>query len=41
MHDYHVYEDMPHAFAQMDFLPEADECVRRMTRFFDEILADR
>ncbi len=41
VHDYHVYEDMPHAFAQMDFLPEADECVRRMANFFKAVLVNR
>ena len=41
VHDYQVYPDMPHAFAQMDFLAEAEESIRRMTGFFDEILAER
>jgi acetyl esterase len=33
VHDFHVYEDMPHAFMQMEFLTDARQGVRRMTDF--------
>ena len=33
VHDFHVYEDMPHAFMQMEFLADARQGVRRMTDF--------
>jgi acetyl esterase len=33
VHDFHVYEDMPHAFMQMEFLDDARTSVRRMTDF--------
>ena len=33
VHDFQVYEDMPHAFMQMEFLPDARQSVRRMTDF--------
>lgn len=36
VHDYHVYEDMPHAFVQMEFLPDALPAIRRMTAFLHE-----
>ena len=33
VHDFHVYEDMPHAFMQMEFLSDAQPGIRRMTDF--------
>lgn len=33
VHDFHVYEDMPHAFMQMEFLDDARTSVHRMTDF--------
>jgi len=38
VHDFHVYEDMPHAFMQMEFLDEAPSSVRRMTDFLHSAL---
>jgi acetyl esterase/lipase len=37
-HDYRVYDDMPHAFMQMAFLPAARTGIRRMTDFRHERL---
>jgi acetyl esterase len=38
VHDIHVYEDMPHAFMQMEFLDDAQTSVRRMTDFLHSAL---
>ena len=38
VHDYHVYEDMPHAFMQMEFLPDARASINRMTDFLHNAL---
>lgn len=38
-HDYQVYEDMPHAFMQMEFLPAAQTAIRRMCRFLRHAVA--
>ncbi len=38
VHEYHVYEDMPHAFMQMEFLPDARPSIRRMTDFLHNTL---
>lgn len=40
VHDYHVYADMPHAFAQMEFLDDALPAVERMCRFLHEVCGD-
>jgi len=37
-HDYQVYEEMPHAFMQMEFLPAARIAITRMTRFLHQEL---
>ena len=39
VHEYHVYEDMPHAFMQMEFLPDARAGIARMTDFLHNTLA--
>ncbi|MEQ8860433.1 MAG: alpha/beta hydrolase fold domain-containing protein [Pseudomonadales bacterium] len=36
VHDYRVYEDMPHAFMQMEFFDEAQRAIRAMTDFLHE-----
>ena len=38
VHDYQVYEDMPHAFMQMEFLPAARLGINRMTDFLHDTL---
>jgi acetyl esterase len=38
VHEYHVYSGMPHAFAQMEFLPSARTCIRDMTKFLHEMV---
>ena len=40
VHDFQVYEDMPHAFAQMEFLDDALPAIQRMCRFLHEVCAD-
>ena len=37
-HDYHVYEDMPHAFMQMEFLPGVQSSIKNMTDFLHDTL---
>ena len=39
VHDYCLYEEMPHAFMQMEFLPDARRAIRRMTDFLHECSA--
>ena len=38
VHEYQVYEDMPHAFMQMEFLPAARTGIRRMALFLHQIV---
>jgi acetyl esterase len=33
VHDYHVYDDMPHAFMQMELLPPAQQSIQKMADF--------
>jgi acetyl esterase len=40
VHDFHVYADMPHAFAQMEFLDDALPAIQRMCRFLHEVSAE-
>ncbi len=37
VHEYHVYEDMPHAFSQLDFLDDAGLSIERMAAFLHEL----
>ena len=37
VHDFHVYEDMPHAFAQMEILGDARQAQARMCEFLHEV----
>ncbi len=38
IHDYHIYEDMPHAFMQMEFLPAFQPSIKKMTDFLHDTL---
>lgn len=38
VHDYRVYEDMPHAFMQMEFFDEAQRSIRAMTDFLRDMV---
>ena len=38
VHDYRVYSDMPHAFAQMEFLQDSRCAIRRMSDFLHRCL---
>ncbi len=37
VHDFHIYEDMPHAFVQMEFLGSALTSLARMCEFLHEV----
>ncbi len=37
VHDYHVYQDMPHAFSQLDFFDDAAISIERLAAFLREL----
>ncbi len=41
VHDYHVVEDMPHAFMQIEMFDEARTSIQHMTGFFHDVLRNR
>lgn len=38
VHDYQIYEDMPHAFMQMEFLPGVQTSIKNMTDFLHNVI---